>query len=210
MKLSLVPTVTSAATDPNPGNSTVTVDSAVANVADLAVSVSGGPEAVTRGDTVTYTITVTNAGPVAATTAAVSVDIPAGTLFQSFTFPDGWAPATPAVGSGGAVSATIASFPSGGSATFVLTLTTQGDGEITLTAKAGATTPDPISANDTQTRVTLLAGAPSPTSGAIDPKLGGLPLSGSSLVRLAGATVVLLGFIILLIAAARSRRYRRG
>jgi uncharacterized repeat protein (TIGR01451 family) len=207
--LTLTPSVTSAATDPNAANSTATTESTVANTADLAVSVSAGTGPTTRGGTIAYTITLTNAGPVAATTTAISADIPAGTLFESFTVPDGWAPATPEVGKGGAVSATIASFPSGGTASFTLALTTQGDGDISFTAGASTTTLDPNSSNDRETQTTRLA-APSPTTGTIGTQRGGLPLSGSALVRLAGATVVLLGFTILLMATARSRRYRRS
>jgi hypothetical protein len=114
------------------------------------------------------------------------------------------------VGNSGAVSATIGSFPSGGTASFTLVVTARGDGQISLTASASTTTTDPDSSNDSQTQTTVVAAASAGPGAAGTKQRGGLPLSGTSLVRLAGATVVLLGFIILLIAAARSRRYRRG
>ena len=75
--------ITATATDPDGNTSPFTVDPAVlstpATNADLAVAVSGAPDPVNAGANLTYTITVTNAGPDAASGVGLVDDMPTGT-----------------------------------------------------------------------------------------------------------------------------------
>ena len=74
--------VTSAASDTNGANNTSTVTTPVAASADLSINKSG-PASFTPGQSVTYTITVTNNGPLSATNVFVTDPTPAGLTFGS-------------------------------------------------------------------------------------------------------------------------------
>lgn len=89
--------------------------------ADLALTKIDGVDPVTAGTNLAYTITVTNSGPDAAANTSWSDTLPAGTTFVSLSSPGGWSCTTPAVGSGGMVSCSIAS-QGVGSAAFTLTV----------------------------------------------------------------------------------------
>lgn len=88
--------------------------------ADVGVSASTAPTPVAAGGDVTFTITVTNAGPDAAAQTALVMAIPAGTQFVSLAAPAGWAVNVPAIGGTGPVHATIPSFATGAHAVFKL------------------------------------------------------------------------------------------
>lgn len=75
--------------------------------ADLSVTKSGTPNPVQPGGTITYTITVQNAGPGDAPDVSLSDAIPPGTTFVSLSGPVGWTLTTPPVGGTGSVTATI-------------------------------------------------------------------------------------------------------
>lgn len=90
-------------------------------VADLAVTKVDTPDPVAAGTNLTYTITVANNGPDAASTASWSDTLPAGTTFVSLSAVAGWSCTTPSVGAGGTVSCSSASFAVG-SAVFTLTV----------------------------------------------------------------------------------------
>ncbi|MGH9869109.1 MAG: hypothetical protein ACREAA_13205, partial [Candidatus Polarisedimenticolia bacterium] len=66
--------------------------------ADLAVSQTATAGPITTGNTVTYTVTVTNNGPNQAHNAALTAGIPAQTTFVSVTPPAGWSCDPPAAG----------------------------------------------------------------------------------------------------------------
>src|SRR5262249_22596987 len=77
--------------DPNTANNTSTVTGSIANSspsADLAVSVSG-PASANEGDTVTYNITVTNAGPSSASSVTLTNTLPSILNFISATTSQG-------------------------------------------------------------------------------------------------------------------------
>src|SRR5439155_1696860 len=86
-------TVSSGVSDPNAGNNTASDTDTVSTSADLSITKTDGESSVTAGDglTYTYTITVTNNGPSAATRVVADV-WPAG-------FPQG--SVTPSQGSCG-------------------------------------------------------------------------------------------------------------
>ncbi len=129
----------SDATDGNPGNSSGTssgVTLAPAQ-ADLEVTKTTSSSVATPGGTVTYTITVTNAGPSDATNVVVTDDLPAGLSFVS---------ATPSQGTCNAsdpVSCNLGTIINGGSATITLSAqVTATSGTISNTASVTSTEGD--------------------------------------------------------------------
>src|SRR5216117_2979445 len=88
--------------------------------ADLSITKTDSPDPVAPGGTLTYTITVSNAGPNAAVSVTMNDPLPSQTTFQSMPTPAGWSCTTPAAGSTGTVNCTTASFASGATATFTL------------------------------------------------------------------------------------------
>jgi len=77
------------------------------------------PDPVQPGGTISYGLTMQNAGPNIALDAVLSNPLPAGTTFVAITAPEGWTCSTPSVGSSGTVSCTTPCFPPG-SAVFTL------------------------------------------------------------------------------------------
>jgi uncharacterized repeat protein (TIGR01451 family) len=105
-------TVNSTTSDPNLANNTATAADVVATAtqADLVVTNSASPTSVAAGSNVTYTQSVTNDGPAAATTSSFTQTTPPNTNFQSLTAPSGWTCTTPAVGAAGTITCTDGSF----------------------------------------------------------------------------------------------------
>ncbi|HEV2718545.1 MAG TPA: DUF11 domain-containing protein, partial [Thermoanaerobaculia bacterium] len=77
-----VATVTSAANDPNSGNDTSSVTTPVTGQADVMISKTG-PATTTVGSNVTYNVTITNNGPLAAANVFVNDPTPTGLTFVS-------------------------------------------------------------------------------------------------------------------------------
>ena len=122
--------------------------------ADVNV-VKTGPASVPAGTNVTYTVTVTNAGPSDAAGVSLADTLPPGTTFASETQSTGptFTCTTPAVGATGTITCTIATLPAGASATFTIVLSVSpiAKGAITNTSSVTTTTPDPNPANNTST-----------------------------------------------------------
>jgi uncharacterized repeat protein (TIGR01451 family) len=131
--------------------------------ADLAVSKSG-PVSTAPNTDVTYSITVSNAGPFAATNVLLSDTLPPNTTFVSLAQTSGpiFSLTTPAVGGTGAVSAALASFANGASASFDLTLhVSSSAGGATITNIATVTSDsDPNGTNDSASSSLTVTGAP--------------------------------------------------
>jgi uncharacterized repeat protein (TIGR01451 family) len=108
--------------------------------ADLAVRVSG-PATILPGGSLTYSITLSNQGPSAASNVVVTDLLPPGTVFVSAT-------------GGGVTNAgvvtwpSIASLPSGSTASFGLTLTASSAGTLTNRVSCTSDTPDPAAGNN--------------------------------------------------------------
>ena len=85
--LSNTATVTSTTGDPSGFNNTALATTAVAASADLSTTKTASPNPVVANSNITYTITVTNAGPSVATAAALTDTLPAGTTFVSLVSP---------------------------------------------------------------------------------------------------------------------------
>jgi uncharacterized repeat protein (TIGR01451 family) len=126
-------------------------DSAV--TADLKVSVSGAPDPVGSGETLTYQITVNNLSTTSsAGGVVVTATLPGGVNFKS-AIPSGSCSAA-----GAQVTCNMGTIAANGSATTSLTTTADAAGSITFTAKlARANQPDPNPANDSASVTTTAA-----------------------------------------------------
>jgi uncharacterized repeat protein (TIGR01451 family)/CSLREA domain-containing protein len=141
-------------------SATVTIidDDPVVLTADLGVTkdvVGSGPFFV--GQDVTFTITVSNAGPDAAANTTVTDVVPPGTVFVS---------ATPSAGSCAGtttVTCNVGTLASGGNATITLVLEITNPGAITNTAAAESDATDPTPASDSATINAAANGADIPT-----------------------------------------------
>ncbi len=148
--------VTATETDPAPGNNSATASTTVNPSADLSVTKTDSPDPVTVGSNLTYTITVSNAGPSAAAGVSLNDALPAGTTFVSLASAAGWTCTTPAVGAGGTVTCTIANLASGAPAVFTLVVRTTAAGALNNTATVATTTTDPNAANNSATATTTV------------------------------------------------------
>lgn len=117
-------TVSGAGTDPNTGNSSGSSPGvSVAGNADLGVTKTTTATSAAAGETITYTVGVTNAGPDPAASVVLTDVLPAGLLFQSITAPAGWTCTTPAVGTNGTIACTADTLANGATATLTLVTT---------------------------------------------------------------------------------------
>ncbi len=136
------------------------LDVAAFTSADLQVTKVDSPDPISTTGYITYTITVTNAGPSDAESVSLSDTVPAGTTFLTFTEAAGWSCTTPGVGGTGTINCSIATFPSGGSAVFTL-LAEVNDAlpngtVITNTATVTSTTTDQNLGNNSATTTTTV------------------------------------------------------
>jgi uncharacterized repeat protein (TIGR01451 family) len=118
---------------------------------DLAVTGKTSTLVVT-GNTLTYTLTVTNHGKTAQANVTVADVLPAGTTLASWsTTAAGWTLFAPAAGQSGTASAVIASLAAGASASFTLVLNVTAPAGLTVsnTFAVGPTLGDPKVANNT-------------------------------------------------------------
>ena len=112
------------------------------------------------GQTLTYTITITNQGPDAAQNITMTDILPAGVTFESVVSPTGWTTTAPIPGPGGTLSSTIGSMALGASATFILNVrvssTLPANSTISNTATVSSTSLDENLSNNSATVTTTL------------------------------------------------------
>jgi uncharacterized repeat protein (TIGR01451 family) len=133
-------------------------DTAGAQVsADISVTKADTPDPVAPGGNITYTITVSNAGPSDAANVVATDTLPASTTFAGFVSISQGSAAFLA----GTVTATFGTIPSGGMATVVFAVTVDagaaGGTVISNPVAATTTSSDPNTANNTDTATTLVA-----------------------------------------------------
>ena len=105
--------VSSATTDPNAANDSAAATTNFNASSGVAIALSAAPEPVQPGAALAWTVTLTNSGPSTATNVTWSDALPAGTTFTSLNAAAGWSCTTPAAGTNGTVSCSLASFPVG-------------------------------------------------------------------------------------------------
>ncbi|HKQ76044.1 MAG TPA: hypothetical protein VJ810_20285 [Blastocatellia bacterium] len=153
-------TAASGTTDPNAANNTAMATTNVLAQADLAVTKADSPDPVLAGANITYTLNLTNNGPGAASNTTVTDAVPANTTFVSATAPAGWTATTPPVGGTGNVVFSKATVGSGETATFTIVVNVNSSvangSIITNTVTAASATPDPNTANNTDTETTTV------------------------------------------------------
>ncbi|MEA2238806.1 MAG: hypothetical protein QOC81_3530 [Thermoanaerobaculia bacterium] len=162
--ITAAPSVSSTSRDPYLPNNSASVSATVvaAGSGDLAITLANSPNPLSPGENYTYTAVATNNGPSASPNVTVTIPLPVGTTnFQSLSnVPAGWSCLTPAVGSGGNITCTIASLAAGATATFSPVIqvnngTTSGTA-LTSTATIGTTGVDSIAANNSSTATNLV------------------------------------------------------
>jgi len=150
----------SATNDSNTGNDSATATTTVGiGSADLSVTITDSPDPVMPDASLTYTITVNNAGTTNANTATLSVPVPANTTFTSLSAPGGWSCTTPAVGGTGTVNCTHANLGLG-DAVFTLVVDVNPavapNSILTATATVSSATTDPNTGNESDTETTTV------------------------------------------------------
>jgi uncharacterized repeat protein (TIGR01451 family) len=141
--------------DPDNTDNSVTVTTAyVVDDANLGVTASDSPDPVAAGSNITYTGSVTNAGPDPATNVVFTIALHPGLLFQSLTGPAGFSCGSPTVGTNLTLTCTIASLANGASLPFTLvaqvdpSLSSGPDGVIQQDFVITSDTNDPVLTNN--------------------------------------------------------------
>lgn len=156
----LVPTaatVSSPVSDPDLSNNRSSASFDVGTQADLGVVKTASPDVVRRGGALTYTLTVTNAGPSDAKNVRIEDPLAEELAFVSLTSPPDWTCATPDPGAFGTVACATAKLPAGAPAqVFKITVNARetAAGEIVNQAAVASETPDGERANNTSTVAT--------------------------------------------------------
>ena len=135
-------------------NQAVTTEFSVPR-ADLEVTKVADPAVGTAGQALTYTLTVTNAGPFPATGVIATDAIPAGAAFVAAGASQGTASLV-----NGVVVASLGGLAAGASATVTIVVTPSAAGSLTNTADVAASEPDPDPSNNSVTLVTTVNAAP--------------------------------------------------
>lgn len=151
--LSNTATVTSTETDTVSTNNSATQSTTVSRSVDLAITNVDTADPVIAGNNVTYTITVTNAGPSDASGVTVTDVLPTGLTFVSATASQGTA-----TNASGTVTGALGNLASGASATITVIATVAGSfsGTLSNTATVTATETDSSSANNSATQTTTI------------------------------------------------------
>jgi uncharacterized repeat protein (TIGR01451 family) len=158
-------TISSTTADPNLANNSATAADVVATAtqADLITTNTAAPSSVAAGSNVTYTQSVTNNGPAAATTVSFTQTTPPNTNFQSITPAAGWTCVTPAVGAAGTITCTDSSLAVNATAAFTVVLQvtagTASGTNIAETATATASNIVPNLTSNTATAQVVVANA---------------------------------------------------
>lgn len=155
-------TVTGSEADPDTGNNTATISTTVLVEADLVISKSDSPDPVVAGDTLTYTLAITNNGPAIATGVVFTDTLPAAVAFAS-------APAG-CTHTAGVVTCAVGSLASGATRTYpvVVAVDPAAGGTLINTATVAGNETDPVSNNTSTVGTTVTAEADLAISKSVD------------------------------------------
>ncbi len=137
-----------------------------AQSSDLGIAVTGSPDPAIAGNNLTYTITVTNNGPNAATEVSVTDALPSGTSFVSVTPSQGTCSGT------STVICNLGTINNPGTATVTLVVTATPGGTVSNTASIASSSCDPVTGNNSATAST--------TVNNLVPVLGGISPSAAT------------------------------
>jgi uncharacterized repeat protein (TIGR01451 family) len=149
--------------DSNSANNSSTTNGTIVNTstnADVRVAMSG-PSSANEGDTVTYTVTVTNNGPAGATGVSLVDTLGSLLSYRSATTTQGtFSQAS------GKVTFTIGSMASGAVVTATITAQAVEEGSTSNSATVSTTSTDPTSSNNSASKTTIFAEPPIVVSGS--------------------------------------------
>ena len=150
--------------DPATGsNSAAASPVTVIKYADLRMTKVDSVDPITVGETTTYTMVVKNFGTINAASGVVLTDnLPSGMVFVSATTTQGTL-ITPAVNSGGIVTANLGGLALNASATVTVTAKATQTGVLTNTATVSGNEADPLTSNNTVSQTTTV-NAPAPAA----------------------------------------------
>ena len=132
--------VSSTTSDPNSTNDAATETTTVATNADLSITKTDGVTSVTTGGPVTYTIVVSNAGPLTATNATVTDTFPADLTGVTWTCTAAGGATCGTPNGSGAITTTVI-LPPGGTTTFTASGTVATAAGASLANTASVTAP---------------------------------------------------------------------
>jgi len=138
--------------DPLQANNEVSITTDITPGADVRVSKTDSVDPVTAGDTLTYTITVTNAGTLSSSSIVVTDSLPAQVTFNIGGSP-GWSE------SSGIATYDVGTLSSGSATSFVLQVDVNelALGILTNNIRVTHDTPDPVSSNNVDTELTAIS-----------------------------------------------------
>jgi uncharacterized repeat protein (TIGR01451 family) len=145
--------VTSDTVDPVPGNNSDTEDTLVATEADLSIEKSDSTDPVVAGTNLTYTVTVSNAGPSDAQSVVVTDTLPAEVSFVSTS--------GCAEDANGVPTCTLGTIAAGASASYTITVSVGAEVPVgtvlTNTVTVSSDTDDPTPGNNTDDEDTTVS-----------------------------------------------------
>jgi len=130
-------TVSSATPDTNSTNNTATATTTVTANANLSVTKSALPSPVIAGDVLTYTVTVSNAGPNAAAAVTLTDTLPPGTTLVSASATAGGSCGS----SAGTVTCSLGTISAGGSVVVTITVKVVTGGPVSISNTANVSSP---------------------------------------------------------------------
>jgi uncharacterized repeat protein (TIGR01451 family)/CSLREA domain-containing protein len=143
--------VTATATDPDGNTSEFSGCRTVAKAkTDLSVTKEGAPNVVMAGEDVTYTLTVSNGGPNAASNVALSDPLPSTTFFVSSSASQGSCSGT------NVVICSLGTIPKNGVATITIVARLSSTGSVTNTATVNGAETDTDLTNNTASAITIV------------------------------------------------------
>jgi uncharacterized repeat protein (TIGR01451 family) len=127
--------------------------------ADISLTNTDSPDPVKKGRPLTYTLTVSNAGPLAASGVTATDPLPAKVELRSAKTSQGTCSSAKPKGGVITVSCTLGEIASGSTAAITIVVKPMATGTLTNTAAANAASPtDPNPANNTATATTVVSG----------------------------------------------------
>ncbi len=148
--------VTTTTTDSNPANNSATATTTVGTSSDISLTLTDAPDPVTAGTNLTYTATVSNAGPSDANGVTVTLATPANTSFVSGSVAGGGSCAGTTTITCTFTGPVLVGTPRAATIILAVAAATPSGTVISATANATSTSTDPTPANNAATTTTTV------------------------------------------------------